>query len=119
MPIPLTARSLRSGEPELQPARQDPHPGRCQQRYDEPDARTCHLLSNFQLPGGEHVMQGWDAIPEAKSIEFGLDVTELLNMVPAGKPARYFLAVEERDPDHQREWHYSKSLLYQLPGWGL
>ncbi len=54
----------------------------------------------FNFQGGEHVMQGWDAKPEATSIEFGLDVTQLLNLVPSGQPARYFLAVEERDSVH-------------------
>jgi hypothetical protein len=54
----------------------------------------------FNFQGGEHVMKGWDQVSGAQSIEFGLDVTQLLNMVPSGAPARYFLAVEERDPDH-------------------
>ncbi|MEI7663614.1 MAG: hypothetical protein WCK34_15505, partial [Bacteroidota bacterium] len=51
----------------------------------------------FNYQGGEHVMQGWDTIPGAKTIEFGLDVTQLLNMVPEGAKARFFLGIEERD----------------------
>ncbi len=53
----------------------------------------------FSFQGGEFNMQGRNNDPQTDSIEFGLDVTPLLNMVPAGKPARFFLAVEERDPD--------------------
>ncbi|MDP1621988.1 MAG: T9SS type A sorting domain-containing protein [Bacteroidales bacterium] len=54
----------------------------------------------FNFQGGEHAMQGYDTIPDAKSIEFGLDVTPLLNFIPSGLPAKYFIMVEERDPDH-------------------
>ncbi|MEI6683968.1 MAG: T9SS type A sorting domain-containing protein [Bacteroidota bacterium] len=54
----------------------------------------------FNLQGGEHVMQGWDSLPGSDTLEFGLDVTDLLNYVEPGQPARYFLAVEEHDPDH-------------------
>ena len=54
----------------------------------------------FNFQGGDHVMQGTDSVPEAKTIEFGLDVTPLLNFVSAGTSARWFLMVEERDPDH-------------------
>ncbi len=63
-----------------------------------PDHVLDFPLFNFQ--GGEHVMQGWDSLPGSDTIEFGLDVTALLNYVTPGQPARYFLAVEERDPDH-------------------
>ena len=37
----LSSASYTQGEPELQFARPDPNHGRRQQRYDEPDARTC------------------------------------------------------------------------------
>lgn len=54
----------------------------------------------FNFQGGEHAMQGNDTIATEKSIEFGLDVTSLLNYIPSGQPARFFLMVEEKDPDH-------------------
>lgn len=53
----------------------------------------------FNFQGGEHVMTGNDTLPGAESIEFGLDVSDLLNYVPSGQPARFFMMVEERDPD--------------------
>ncbi len=66
--------------------------------HQMPDHVIDFPIFNFQ--GGDHVMQGVDSDPEAKTIEFGLDVTPLLNFVAADEPARYFLMVEERDPDH-------------------
>ncbi len=54
----------------------------------------------FNFQGGEHAMQGNDTIPAEKSIEFGLDVTPLLNFVSSGQPARFFMMVEERDPEN-------------------
>lgn len=54
---------------------------------------------NFQ--GGAHFMQGEDADPAGKSIEFGIDLTSLLKYVDPGKPARYFVMLEEQDPENQ------------------
>ena len=54
----------------------------------------------FSFQGGSHAMQGDDADEASRLIEFGLDVTPLLNEIPSGQPARFFMAVEERDPDH-------------------
>jgi len=54
----------------------------------------------FSFQGGDHYMQGVDTLPEHKNIEIGLDVTSLLNFVPEGATARYFILVEERDPEH-------------------
>ena len=53
----------------------------------------------FNFQGGENVMQGLESLPDAGNIEFGLDVTPLLNFVQSGQPARYFFMVEEQDPD--------------------
>ncbi len=64
-----------------------------------PDHVIDFPIFNFQ--GGEHAMQGREGVAGAESIEFGLDVTELLNFIPSATPARYFLALEERDEDHQ------------------
>lgn len=69
--------------------------------FQMPDHVIDFPVFNFQ--GGEHFMQGNDTILEAKSIEFGLDVTPLLNYIPSGQPARFFLGVEERDPDQRGE----------------
>ncbi|MEI7724931.1 MAG: T9SS type A sorting domain-containing protein [Bacteroidota bacterium] len=66
--------------------------------HQMPDHVIDFPIFNFQ--GGEHSMQGYDTMPASKSIEFGLDVTALLNFVPSGQPARFFLMVEEHDPDH-------------------
>jgi hypothetical protein len=66
--------------------------------HQAPDHVIDFPIFNFQ--GGEHAMRGNDTVPSDKSIEFGLDVTQLLNFVPSGQPARYFLMVEEKDPYH-------------------
>ncbi len=54
----------------------------------------------FNFQGGDHYMQGIDTIPEHKNIEIGLDITPLLNLVPQNAAARYFILIEERDPEH-------------------
>ena len=54
----------------------------------------------FNFQGGENPMQGLDTVVNPASIELGLDVTPLLNFIPSGQPARFFLMVEENDPDH-------------------
>lgn len=54
----------------------------------------------FSFQGGDHYMQGTDTLPEHKNIEIGLDVTPLLKFVPESATARYFILVEERDPEH-------------------
>ncbi len=54
-------------------------------------------LFNFQ--GGSHPMQGYDSIPGADTLEFGLDITPLLSHVNTGSPARLFFMVEERDQE--------------------
>lgn len=43
-------------------------------------------------------MQGGSS-QEDKTIEFGLDLSPLINFVGPGTPARYFLLVDENDPD--------------------
>jgi hypothetical protein len=51
----------------------------------------------FNFQGGDYFMQG-DTIEAAKTIEFGLDVSPLLNYVQPGQNAKYFLQVAEADP---------------------
>lgn len=45
-------------------------------------------------------MQGNDTTPEHRTIEFGLDVTPLLSYVDPGKPYKFFLIVDEKDPEN-------------------
>jgi len=58
-----------------------------------------HTLSIpiFNYQGGDYYMQGGNTVEENKTIEFGLDLTPLLNLVGSGTPARYFLLVDEND----------------------
>lgn len=62
----------------------------------EPDFTTDFSIFNYQ--GGDFYMQG-DTTEEAKTIEFGLDVSPLLNYIQPGLPAKFFLLVNENDPD--------------------
>ncbi len=54
-------------------------------------------LPIFNFQGGDYFMQG-DTTEAAKTIEFGLDVSPLLNYVQPGQNAKYFLQVAENDP---------------------
>ena len=51
----------------------------------------------FNYHGGNFYMQGGTNEAD-KTLEFGLDVTQLLNYIPDGQPARFFLLVNEKDP---------------------
>ncbi len=51
----------------------------------------------FDFQGGGQYMQGGETIEDNKTIEFGLDLTPLLNFVGSNIPARYFLLVDEDD----------------------
>jgi hypothetical protein len=51
----------------------------------------------FNHQGGDLYMQGGKE-EEDKTIEFGLDITPLLSYAIPGKPARFFLIVDENDP---------------------
>lgn len=52
----------------------------------------------FHYQGDQRPMQG-AFNEESKTIEFGLDITSLLSLVPSGQTARYFLRVYEKDPN--------------------
>jgi PKD repeat protein len=52
----------------------------------------------FNYQGGCYYMQGGSTEAD-KTIEFGFDITPLLNMIGPGTPARYFLIVDEKDPE--------------------
>ena len=52
----------------------------------------------FDYQGGSYYMQG-GTTEEDKTIEFGLDITPLINMIGSGTPAKYFLRIDENDPN--------------------
>jgi len=59
-----------------------------------------HTISftHFKFQGGDYPMRG-RGIDANEPLEFGLDISELLSYVPAGQPARFFLLIDEKDPD--------------------
>lgn len=54
----------------------------------------------FNYQGGDYFMQGGTTDNALKTIEFGLDVTPLLSFVNTGETAKFFLLVNEKDPDN-------------------
>lgn len=54
-------------------------------------------FSVFNYQGGDFYMQG-DTTVSSKSIEFGLDISPLLNDVTPGSSTKFFLQVVENDP---------------------
>jgi hypothetical protein len=59
-----------------------------------------HNYTIFNYQGGWHYMQGIDTLPDYKTIEFGLDVTPLLSYVDPGKAYKFFLIIDEKDPEN-------------------
>lgn len=53
----------------------------------------------FDFQGGCMFMQGGYGVEEKKTIEFGLDLTPLLNFIGSGVEAKYFLLVDNIDAD--------------------
>lgn len=53
-------------------------------------------FSVFNYQGGDYYMLG-DTTPAAENIEFGLDITPLLNYIEPGTPTKFFLQVIEND----------------------
>jgi hypothetical protein len=64
---------------------------------ENPDFSIAFPILNFQ--GGCKYMQG-GTDEEDKTIEVGLDLTPLLNFVGSETPARYFLMIDEADPEN-------------------
>ncbi|MCK4990465.1 MAG: hypothetical protein KAS29_08270, partial [Bacteroidales bacterium] len=60
-----------------------------------------HSYTIFNYQGAWHYMQGNDTAPEHKTIEFGLDITSLLSYVEAGQPYKFFLIIDEKDPENR------------------
>jgi hypothetical protein len=63
----------------------------------EPDYVLGFPIFDFQ--GGDHFMQGGTTEAD-KTIEFGLDLNPLLAYINSGQRIKYFLQVQENDPDN-------------------
>lgn len=70
------------------------------QSASNPDYILSFPVFNFQ--GGCNFMQG-GTTEDDKTIEFGLDITPFLNMVDPGTPLRFFLLVDENDPNNSHD----------------
>lgn len=68
---------------------------------DTNDALPHHTLEFpiFNYQGGDNYMQGDNYNNSYKTLEFGLDVSPLLSYIQPGDPARFFLQVNENDPN--------------------
>jgi hypothetical protein len=53
----------------------------------------------FDYQGGDFYMTG-DTSEEDKTLEFGIDITPLLNHISPSSPAKFFLMIDEKDPDN-------------------
>lgn len=62
----------------------------------EPEKTMDFYIFNYQ--GGDYYMQG-GSTEEDKTIEFGLDVSPLLNDIEPGQPTKFFFNVDENDPN--------------------
>ena len=58
----------------------------------------CRSFPMFNFQGGDHYMQGGTSNAH-KTIEIGLDITDLLTYVESGLETRFFLQVVEQDPN--------------------
>ncbi|MBI9037679.1 MAG: T9SS type A sorting domain-containing protein [Bacteroidales bacterium] len=54
----------------------------------------------FNYQGGNHYMQGGESLEENKTIEAGFDITPILSEINSGEPAKFFLIIEENDPEN-------------------
>lgn len=59
-------------------------------------------FSIFNYQGGDYY-PGGHKLESDKTLEFGLDITPLLNFIKPGSPARIFLIVDEKDPDNSAD----------------
>ncbi len=66
----------------------------------QPDYVMMFPILNYQ--GGNHYMQGGNHEYD-KTIEFGLDISPMMDMIPNGTKARFFLLVDENDPEDEDE----------------
>lgn len=68
------------------------------------------ILPIFNFQGGCYYMQGGDT-EEDKTIEFGLDLSFLLNYAGTGNEVKYFLLVDEDDPN---QWAPGEVVQFSL-----
>lgn len=73
----------------------------------------------FDFQGNYNYMQGGTSQEEKKTIEFGLDLTPLLNYIENGEPAKYFLRVEEEDPNNWGFGTFKSFSLMDYTGVGV
>lgn len=76
---------------------------------ESPDYILGFPIFNFQ--GGCQYMQGGTSVEDNKTIEFGLDITPFLNMIESGTPARYFLLLDEEDPEG---WGWGEMINFSI-----
>ena len=67
---------------------------------EKPEYTRSFPMFNYQ--GGDYYMQGGSSQSD-KTIEIGLDITDLLTYVEPGEEVRYFLQIVEQDPYSQGE----------------
>ena len=56
-------------------------------------------ICNYQ--GANQYMQGGASLEENKTIEVGFDITPLLSEINSGEPAKFFLIIDENDPNNE------------------
>lgn len=79
----------------------------------QPEFTRSFPLFNYQ--GGDFYMQGGSSTSD-KTIEIGLDITDLLTYVEPGAEARYFLQIVEQDPYGQGNGEINSLSLMNYTG---
>ncbi len=79
------------------------------------DTKPAHLLEfpMFSYQGGNYYMSGGSSEND-KSIEIGLDVTPLLSYIEPGQTSRFFIQIEEQDPDGSSAGQITSVSLFDL-----
>ncbi len=67
----------------------------------------------FSNQGGDYYMQGGFSESD-KSIEIGLDVTPLLSYIQPGQQSRFFIQIEEQDPENSSTGQITSLSLWDL-----
>lgn len=79
------------------------------------DTKPAHVLDfpMFSNQGGNYYMQGGNSEND-KSIEIGLDITPLLSYIQPGQSSRFFIRIEEQDPEGSSNGQITSLSLYDL-----
>lgn len=88
--------------------------GICAPGRSEPFHTMAFPIFNFQ--GGSQYMQGGTMQEEYKTIEFGLDVTPLLNHAGRGDTTLFQLIIDEEDPSGQGQGSILEFTLFEHSG---